>query len=461
MVRPPERRKGPSRPLCFDAVIFDLDGTLVATDRFWVDAARAGARRAFEELGLERELPSAEEWMSMVGLPLARGFDHVFADLDAGARAVVLERCVEEEHRALRAGQAALLPGARETLDELRARGVALGIASNCGQSYLDAMLHGLGLGEWVREARCLDTPGVRNKAAMVRSLLETFGTRSAVMVGDRTPDRDAAWENGIPHVHYARGFAAAGEVVEAEAVIEDLGALVPVLERRGAAVGQALDALGVRARSAERDGEPPRAIAVTGHSGAGKALFARDLARIATQRGFPAVVVPFDLFLRAERPEVDLTRTAFVPGEHALDHVRAAFDLEGLVERVLAPHARGEALALDLAGRRVEVPKGALLVVEGLFLLHPDLAPHFDKRVHLACDETVALRRIAGRDGWTKGPESVLMVRRHFLPMQRAFDQRRPPAQHADLVLDLGSALEPIALDDRSGSAGPRRPKG
>ena len=30
-----------------------------------------GARRAFAELGIERELPSAEEWMFLVGLPLA------------------------------------------------------------------------------------------------------------------------------------------------------------------------------------------------------------------------------------------------------------------------------------------------------------------------------------------------------------------------------------------------------
>ena len=38
----------------YDAVLFDLDGTLVATDRFWPQAARAGALLAFEELGLER-----------------------------------------------------------------------------------------------------------------------------------------------------------------------------------------------------------------------------------------------------------------------------------------------------------------------------------------------------------------------------------------------------------------------
>ena len=65
----------------FDSIVFDLDGTLVATDRFWIPAARAGARRAFEELGLERELPSADQWMSMVGYPLEEGFRRVGAYL--------------------------------------------------------------------------------------------------------------------------------------------------------------------------------------------------------------------------------------------------------------------------------------------------------------------------------------------------------------------------------------------
>src|SRR3982751_654182 len=133
-------------PLLFDAVIFDLDGTLVATDRFWVDAARAGARRAFEELGLERAMPAAAEWMAMVGLPLGQAFDALFTDLEPKARAHVFARCVEEETKALSAGQAALIPGVEAMLTELKSRGVRMGVASNCGQAYLDSMMNELGL---------------------------------------------------------------------------------------------------------------------------------------------------------------------------------------------------------------------------------------------------------------------------------------------------------------------------
>ena len=215
----------------FEAVLFDLDGTLVATDRFWVPAARVGAKRAFAELGLEREIPTPEEWMGLVGLPLAEGFDALFEDLSPEQRKVILDRCVEEEHFALDAGRAALLPGALEVLQQLRRRGVRTGIASNCSQRYLDAAMEGMGLGEWVEEGRCLESHGIGNKADMLSDLLITFDTQSAVMVGDRQGDFLAAQANSLPFVLCENGFRQDWEQFECEGRIPDLLELIPLLE--------------------------------------------------------------------------------------------------------------------------------------------------------------------------------------------------------------------------------------
>jgi len=252
------------RAFPFDAVLFDLDGTLVATDRFWPDAARAGARRALDELGLHRALPSQDEWMDLVGKPLEEGFDALFADLDAPARGHVMARCVEAEHQLLDEGRAGYLPGVAEALGELRAAGVRTGIASNCSAEYLAAMMDGLGLAEWIEEGRCLDSPGIVDKAAMIEDLMLTFGTRRVVFVGDRAGDRDAAWANGVPHVHLARGYAAAGEQVEAEAVIEGMDALLPRLRARASWVATLAEAGSV--------------LGVTGGPAAGKTLLAEEL---------------------------------------------------------------------------------------------------------------------------------------------------------------------------------------
>lgn len=435
----------PDPRFLFDAVVFDLDGTLVSTDRFWVDAARAGAKRAFQDLGIEHAMPTAEQWLMVVGLPLTRGFELLFPDLAAAQRAVVLACCMEEENRALRSGQAVLLPGVVEALTDLRARGVRLGIASNCVQSYLDAMMNDLGLARFVDEARCLDSPRVQSKAGMIADLVDVFGTRAAVMVGDRLGDRDAAWENGLPHVHVTRGFAryasgtvGGGEVVACEATVDDLTELVPRLMRRGTWIEASLEGLGFFSKA------PPRTLGITGHSGCGKTLFARDAVRVLADRGVSAAVVALDDFLRAPISPVELSATAFFPAERPLEHLTGAFDVDELVQRVLEPCARGEAVDFVRGRARIAVPAGAVVVLQGLFLAHPRVRPLLDRVIHLEVSESQSLRRVAGRDARVHGPDSLMRVRRHFLPTQRAFDELCDPRRYADLVLDAENALGP-----------------
>jgi len=428
----------PRPPFLFDAVVFDLDGTLVATDRFWVDAARAGARRAFGELGIERPMPTATQWMSMVGHPIGQGFQRLFPDLPEASRRRIQLLCEEEERKALKSGQAALLPGVAETLTALRERGVRIGVASNCGQDYLDAMMKGLGLSKWVEEARCLDSPGTTSKALMVANLLDTFGTRAAVMVGDRQGDRDAAWENGLPHVHFTRGFAEVGEEVPCEASIEEMSELVPRLEKRTKWIESALKGLGVF----EKGG--PRTVAITGHTGSGKTLFARDCARLIEEKGRRAAVVALESFLKNGLTLDEMASTGFWAAEKPLDQLERTFDVEKLIEKVIEPHRAGKSVSVPRDETKVDVPGDAVLVLTGLFLLHPRVRPAIERVIHLEVSESQSLRRIAGRDARKNGPESLLAVRRHHLPTQRAFDEIVKPAEMADLVLDAENLLGP-----------------
>jgi phosphoglycolate phosphatase-like HAD superfamily hydrolase len=58
-------------------------------------------------------------------------------------------------------------------------------------------------------EARCADDPGISSKGDMLADILASAGHRSALMVGDRESDRDAAQVNGLPFVLFAGGFSA------------------------------------------------------------------------------------------------------------------------------------------------------------------------------------------------------------------------------------------------------------
>ena len=422
------------QPLLFDAVLFDLDGTLVATDRFWVQAARTGTRRALTELGIEREVPGAREWMAMVGRPAGEAFAALFTDLAPAAVAVVRDACFAEERRLLAAGGAALMPGALETLGRLREAGLAIGIASNCTGSYLEHMLEALALRGMVDEARCLDSPGVGNKADMIEQELLALGTRRALMVGDRSLDRDAAWDNGLPHVHCAFGFAPAGEEVAAEGRIEDLGELPALLAGRARWIEAAMVEAGLFRPTLP----PPFVVGIDGPVAAGKTLFARDVVELLTLRDIPAAVVGLDAF---RRPAPLGARE----GDGA-DPLTRHFDVDALFAEVLDPFARGEpvrfaTVAPDRLGmpveHRVEVPAGAVLVLEGPFLAHPRLRARIDRLLRLEVPEELILRRVAGRDGRTLGTRALEEIRGTALPAHRAFDARHDPCRLADLVLD------------------------
>ncbi|MFT7670929.1 MAG: phosphoglycolate phosphatase-like HAD superfamily hydrolase/uridine kinase [Planctomycetota bacterium] len=430
-----------TRPIPFDAVLFDLDGTLLATDRFWVPAARVGARRAFEELGLDREIPSAEEWMSLVGLPLAEGFDMLFAELTREQRELILERCVEEEHFALESGAAALLPGVVDVLIELKALNVPMGIASNCSQAYLDSAMQKVELREYISEGRCLDSPGISDKAEMIEDLLLTFRTRSAVMVGDRAGDRNAAHANGLPHVHLRNGFAPGGEEVICEAQIDDFLELLPRLRGRQRWIESTL---------ADLDLSQARSLGITGRSGAGKSLYARDVVRNLNASASPAVLVSLDDFMRADRPAIS--------GEE-LDSAGSALDIPGrvwrielLVEQLLKPHAQGNDVAFELeceAGERKQIKVGAneTLVLEGLYLLHPSLHVFLDKTIYLEVPDKQLLNRVAARCLPIGASSEFVRTRDRYLPAQIRFDAACPPSAGADLVLDARNPLGPEKL--------------
>lgn len=421
-------------PFPFDLVIFDLDGTLVATERFWTAAADAGARRAFAELGLSRPLPTAEQWMGMVGLALETAFERVFPDLDPASRARVMQRCEEAEHEALRAGGAALMPGASECLDALAARGVRLGLASNCGTPYLEHMLSALSLSRWIGEARCLGTPGMHSKADMIADLLRTFGTRSAVMVGDRATDAEAARANAIAHVHLTQGFAPRGETIDADAVLADLTRLVPRLEGRTRWIESAAERLALlRGGLSVRGGVT--SLGVTGAPAAGKGLFARDLARLLEARGRPARVVSLAGYTLEDAPAGDA---------HGLDAevdvlrwVERRYDLERLIAECLEP-LRAGLPGRDAAG--LPIAPGTLAIVEGPYLAHPRLRLALDRLLHLELAEPLALTRVACRDG----VDALARLRRTELAPWRSFEQAFPAARRADLCLAAGNPLGP-----------------
>jgi len=399
-------------PVLFDAVLFDLDGTLVATDRFWLQAARTGTRAAFDQLGLGRALPTPEEWMSIVGLTSAEGFPRLFPELSQAERDTVQAACEAEQARLLQGGRGALMPGAPQLLARLQSATIQLGIASNCSRYYLEQMQRTLGLATYFEEAYCIDTAGISDKGDMLERLLFSFETRSAIMVGDRSGDRRAAWENGLPAVHCAFGFSDAGEGRGAEATIADLGELWAVLQRRARWMRAVLEQVAAWPGHAEAE---PLVLGISGGVAAGKSLFARDVVRLLALHGHSARQLALADFRTTAGP-------AMGPGD---------YDLLRLDRELQAPESRG----------------AGYVVLEGSFLHDPSFQSRLDRCLYLETTEEVMWRRLSGLQGRQGGVDALSRLRGGVI---RAVAEHRA-AYDPDVLADL--------VGESSNPLGPERP--
>lgn len=166
-----------------------------------------------------------------------------------------------------------------------------------------------------------------------------------------------------------------------------------------------------------------PVRVAVDGPDAAGKTTLADHLADTLRRAGRPAPRLSIDDFHRPR--DERYARGPLSPEGYLHD----CFDFAALRREVLAP-----------------APAGAVLVVDGVFLLSDALRDCWDLTVYLDVSPAETLRRALVRDVGLFGSEAVVRERyeHRYLPGQALYRTTVGPAELADVVVDNDDPAAP-----------------
>jgi uridine kinase len=201
---------------------------------------------------------------------------------------------------------------------------------------------------------------------------------------------------------------------------------------------------------AAVRPAHPTR-VAVDGVDAAGKTTLCGELAPLLEARGRAVIRASADGF---HRPRAERHRRGPTsPEGYYLD----SFDYGALRRELLEPlgpggDARYRTRVFDLrADEPVEeeprkAPSGSVLLVDGVFLLRPELDGLWDLRIFVEVDPDEALRRAVLRDEDRFGSpdEALRRYRSRYVPGQQLYRAEVDPAAVADLVLENTDPASP-----------------
>jgi uridine kinase len=195
-----------------------------------------------------------------------------------------------------------------------------------------------------------------------------------------------------------------------------------------------------------------PRTVALTGMGCTGKTTLAAELVTVVSGAGRPVVLVAYDGFHHPSERRHRQGRTS------AVGYLDDSFDPAALRRLVLDPLAAGATAVVpasyDLAGDHpldpepLPVPADGIVLVEGSFLLVPELAGRWDLAVMVVADPARVLERGLVRDADLGTPEQVReLYLRRYLASEALHQERDDPWSHADVVVELSDPTTPRLL--------------
>ena len=204
----------------YDALIFDIDGTLWDSCEAVRKSWQKSLRKHYGCFGS----PDLSQVRSIMGLSPDEISEKLFFRFGTHAREV-FDVLSEDECAFLAENGADVYPGVSDGLREL-ARTRRLFLVSNCQRGYIEAFLHSCGFEDYFEACLCAGVTGLE-KSENLKKLMREHNLLHSLFVGDTRSDERAAREAGCDFVLAAYGF---GDAESPDAVLPCFAALPEIL---------------------------------------------------------------------------------------------------------------------------------------------------------------------------------------------------------------------------------------
>lgn len=188
------------RPLRFDLIAFDWDGTLFDSTGLIVQCIQQACR----DCGVA--VPAREQAAYVIGLGLQDALRHAAPELDPARYRELGMRY--REHYLERQHELVLFEGTLQMLSDLQARRHRLAVATGKSRRGLDEALAHVQLAGVFDGSRTADETASKPHPRMLHELMQEFGVEPdrVLMVGDTTHDLQLAVNAGVARVGVSFG---------------------------------------------------------------------------------------------------------------------------------------------------------------------------------------------------------------------------------------------------------------
>ena len=176
----------------YDLIVFDWDGTLLDSAGAIVQAIQASCR------DLDLAVPTDAQARHVIGLGLEDAMRHAVPDLPAARTKDMVERY--RFHYLSGDHELTLFDGMPQVLNDLKAAGHLLAIATGKSRLGLNRALEHSGLGPLFQSSRCADECCSKPHPQMLDELMGEFGINAdaTLMIGDTSHDLLMASNAGV-----------------------------------------------------------------------------------------------------------------------------------------------------------------------------------------------------------------------------------------------------------------------